>query len=236
MSFTDRNGFECSCRCNQHGDSSRSLRDEADPESPPPESSTPAISPKTLFRPTEVSAPDEDEIDFEAEAEDIGVRDTLPDSSSVKKLEDDDIAQRPVKVTIVFDSMCPFSRYSISTSAWQLIKVLSDDMSAWGTPRGPDTANMWRPLYTDNMILEILPYGNFVPTPSGGVQCQHGPRECDVNLLSSCLLTQLPAKKYAHTRTHLHAYTPACIHTYRHDDLNVCISQGVKRNGVRSLP
>jgi len=78
-----------------------------------------------------------------------------------------------VKVSVFYEALCPACQYFFSHD----LKTLLDSQSIM-----------------DAAELEFVPYGNAV-TNGGTVTCQHGIKECELNMLHACAIKNLPAKE-----------------------------------------
>jgi len=78
-----------------------------------------------------------------------------------------------VKVSIFYETLCPACLYFFSHE----MKTLVDTHSIM-----------------DAAELEFVPYGNAV-TNGGTVTCQHGIKECELNMLHACAIKNMPAKE-----------------------------------------
>ncbi|XP_058451211.1 GILT-like protein 3 [Malaya genurostris] len=105
-------------------------------------------------------------IDFESSS-------SLADNGrTTRSLGDDD----KLKVTVYYETLCPDS---VSFITYQLVP-------AWGR-------------YRNQMDLKLVPFGKSYideSNPSRPVyHCQHGRRECTLNILHGCILDKLPFDK-----------------------------------------
>lgn len=80
-----------------------------------------------------------------------------------------------VTIKVYYESMCPTSIYFITAQL----------MPAWN-------------LFGDQLNIQLRPFGKANWTESGNsweFECQHGPDECQGNLVHACILFQLPAPR-----------------------------------------
>eukprot|EP01054_Gregarina_sp_Poly1_P011179 Gregarina_sp_Poly_1__11178@NODE_911_length_5744_cov_65_144619_g649_i0_p3_GENE_NODE_911_length_5744_cov_65_144619_g649_i0NODE_911_length_5744_cov_65_144619_g649_i0_p3_ORF_typecomplete_len300_score40_43GILT/PF03227_16/5_1e20Thioredoxin_4/PF13462_6/0_025Thioredoxin_4/PF13462_6/8_5e02Svs_4_5_6/PF17381_2/0_014_NODE_911_length_5744_cov_65_144619_g649_i035944493 len=106
-----------------------------------------------------------------------------------------DNADKRHTLTIVYDTMCPFSRHFFMTSLWSVIKYVPDSYEDATLP--PEGSNgLWQPFRVfDKVDLEFVPYGNYRFDDEGRVECQHGEKECYLNHLHACLIKEIGGKR-----------------------------------------
>jgi len=77
----------------------------------------------------------------------------------------------PVSITLYYESLCPFCRDFISEQFYPTWKILHS---------------------TGIMTADMIPYGNAHETKlssgSWNYTCQHGPKECEGNLIENCIM------------------------------------------------
>jgi len=90
------------------------------------------------------------------------------------KLQNNGVQEaKPVKVELFYESLCPGCRHFILTQLWPTYQALKD---------------------TDILDIKLYPYGNARERKNGEkweFTCQHGPEECQVNLIETCALHQM---------------------------------------------
>jgi len=77
-----------------------------------------------------------------------------------------------VQVSLYYETLCPSCRKFVSGTLFSAASKLGDIMN-----------------------LSLFPWGNAKLLPDGSIRCQHGPDECTLNRLETCLLNFVPAKE-----------------------------------------
>jgi interferon gamma-inducible protein 30 len=80
--------------------------------------------------------------------------------------------RRPIKVTLMYEALCPFCQRFITNHLGNLY-------------------NQFR----GNVEIEMIPWGNSRLLRTGQISCNHGQKECDANRLMSCVIDEVKVKQ-----------------------------------------
>ncbi|VDN53286.1 unnamed protein product [Dracunculus medinensis] len=85
----------------------------------------------------------------------------------VNQCEDFQRIQKPIKLTLFYEALCPYCQRFI----------------------GNHLGNLYN-QFRNHIELELVPWGNSRFLRNGSIRCNHGRTECDANRLHSCVLHQ----------------------------------------------